>query len=385
MLPSNIATESRGATHNMVMSPHGPMRDVLTHAETLASKSCSVLIHGETGTGKDLIARVIHAGRGPFVVIDCTHFNPQLAESQLFGHTRGAYTGADSECPGLIDAADGGCAFFDEIGELPLELQPKLLRLLQDKTYRRVGSTRNLRSEFRVVAATNRNLKVEVAARRFRQDLYYRLNVAKIRIPALRERKEDIPLLATYFSSRAGIRLNEEILQRLIRHDWPGNVRELENSVYRIAARSTGETLDLPSTLFTSSVRVQPNAVDSPLASSRNMNGSHRQSVRICSEAADAETRLPCADNIAVADGQPEEWHQIPLTSLENLERLAILRTLRETHGDRSRAASILGIGRATLYRKLQRFEQHPQFCTSKPRVVETAAERVLATPSLDD
>jgi len=377
MAQSHSAAGILGAAPDMVMSPNGPMRDVLTRAETLADKNCSVLIHGETGTGKDLLARVIHARRGPFVIIDCTHLNAQLAESELFGHARGAYTGADSERPGLIDGADGGCAFFDEIGELPLELQPKLLRLLQDKSYRRVGSTHSLRSEFRVIAATNRDLKVEVASRRFREDLYYRLNVAKIRIPPLRDRKDDIPFLARYFSSRAGIRLTEEVLERLVRHDWPGNVRELENSVYRIAARSTGESLDLPSTLFTSSLRVQPNAVDSAINSSRNMNGPHNDSVRTCAEAAVAETRIPRRDKTTVADGQQEHWDQIPLTSLENLERLAILRTLRETHGDRSRAASILGIGRATLYRKLQRFEQDLQFRIAKANVGEAAAEKV--------
>jgi DNA-binding NtrC family response regulator len=380
MVQSNSATDILGATYNMVMSPNGPMREILIRAEALASKNCSVLIHGETGTGKDLLARVIHGGRGQFVVIDCTHLNPQLAESELFGHARGAYTGADSERSGLIDAADGGCAFFDEIGELPLELQPKLLRLLQDKTYRRVGSTRNLRSEFRVIAATNRDLKLEVANRRFREDLYYRLNVAKIRIPPLRERKDDIPFLASYFSARAGIRLTEEILKLLIKHDWPGNVRELENCVYRIAARSTGERIDLPSTLFSSSVRVQPSAVDTGIILSRNVNGLHYQSVVTSYEPVAAETRPPRRDKTAVANGPEEQWPQIPLTSLENLERLAILRTLSETRGDRSRAASILGIGRATLYRKLQALEKHLQFRNVKDDLGEPAAEKAAKT-----
>jgi DNA-binding NtrC family response regulator len=344
------------------MSPDGPMRSVLTQAEKMSCQNWPVLIHGETGTGKDLLARLIHAGKGPFVVIDCTHLNPQLAESELFGHTRGAYTGADAERPGLIDAADGGCAFFDEIGELSLESQSKLLRLIQEKTYRRVGSVRQLRSDFRIVAATNRDLKVEVAANRFRQDLYYRLNVAKIRIPPLRERKQDIPLLASYFSSRVGIRLSEDILQVFINHDWPGNVRELENCIYRIAARSTGEKVNLPTTLNSDSFRVQPSALRGPNLSGRYSNLRRPNAVGPSATREGAERPEPDVQGFASAGDVQLDWRRLPLTSLENLERLALLRALHETRGDRTRAALILGIGRATLYRKLQDLERHASF-----------------------
>jgi DNA-binding NtrC family response regulator len=332
------------------------MAHILVEAQQLAFQNCPVLIHGETGTGKELMARVIHGGRGPFVVIDCTHLTSQLAESELFGCVRGAYTSADSERSGLIEAANGGTAFFDEIGELPLDVQAKLLRLLQQKTFRRVGSSYEQRSEFRIIAATHRDLKRDSQAGHFRQDLYYRLNVAKIKIPALRERKEDIPLLVQHFLQPTGLEASPEIIKSFLRYHWPGNVRELENCLRRMVAKSYGSQLSpshLPATVCADTVEQTPQLLrmasalrgtDSEFPDSLQVTGSGEQ---------------PAVDSVS-ATSQP--LPEVPLLSLQKLEFLAILRALREADGDRTRAAALLEIGRTTLYRKLQEMEKHPQF-----------------------
>jgi len=317
------------------------MMSVVAEARRLASQDCPVLIHGETGTGKELIARLVHGERGPFVVIDCTHLSPQLAESELFGHARGAYTGADAERSGLIEAAHGGTAFFDEVGELSLEVQAKLLRLLQQKTYRRLGSSHEQRSEFRIIAATNRDLKRESQAGRFRQDLYYRLNVAKIRIPALRERKEDIPFLVRHFLQSTGLEAAPEVIEIFLRYHWPGNVRELENCIRRMVVHSQGNWLSpshVPPTVCADAVQLVPQLI--------------RMTAAIKSTDREAPADIPQQD----AELQPLPL--VPLIPLHKLESLAILRALRETSGDRSRAAALLGIGRTTLYRKMQEMEK---------------------------
>ncbi len=312
------------------------MAELIAQVQRLALQDCPVLIQGETGTGKELVARLVHAGRGPFVVVDCTHLSPQLAESELFGHARGAFTSADSGRQGLIDAANGGVAFFDEIGELALEVQAKLLRLLQQKTYRRVGSACELHSSFRIIAATNRDLKAEVKAGRFRQDLYYRLNVAKLRIPSLRDRKEDIPPLVRHFLKGSGFEIPGDVLAYFLSYDWPGNVRELENCIQRILSRSREGIVhrsDLPST--------------------------------ICPQLDQAQLlRLNMALRPASGVGAPAwpasaPWEQVPLLPMQELERLAIMRALHETGGDRQRAAQLLQIGRTTLYRRLQEIEDN--------------------------
>jgi DNA-binding NtrC family response regulator len=215
------------------------MRELFARIVRVAATETTVLVTGETGTGKELVAEAVHdlsprAGK-PFVVLDCGAIPLNLVESELFGHERGAFTGAATAYAGAFERAHGGTIFLDEIGELPLDLQPKLLRVLERREVRRVGGSKMVATDIRVVAATNRDLAVEVNRGRFREDLYYRLAVAHLRVPALRERKEDIPLLVEHFAAALAAKrgVSAEALELMARHDWPGNVRELRNVVER--------------------------------------------------------------------------------------------------------------------------------------------------------
>jgi formate hydrogenlyase transcriptional activator len=234
-----------------------PFQQVLNLVRMVANSDSVTLIQGETGTGKDVIARAIHdqssRRQGPFVALNCAAIPGPLLESELFGHERGAFTGACAQTKGRFQLADSGTLFLDEIGDLPLELQPKLLRALQEQEFERLGSGRTIRVNVRVVAATNQNLAQLVAAKQFRTDLYYRLNVILICLPPLRERAEDIPLLVEYFVRKYSVRLNkpidvipEEVMQALKTHDWPGNIRELQNFIERALVFSAESVLRLP-------------------------------------------------------------------------------------------------------------------------------------------
>ncbi len=282
-----------------------------------------VLILGETGTGKEVVARAIHnfEGRGQFVVVDCSSLVGPLMESELFGYAKGAFTGAHTQKLGLLDAANGGTAFFDEIGELPLDLQMKLLRVLQEKEYRAVGGLTQRSSNFRVIAATNRDLAVEVEAKRFRQDLFYRLNVMRVRLAPLRERQEDIPLLVEHFLGRHGNnhRMTDETMHSLMEYEWPGNIRELEHTIQRMVAMNTGPWLsrgDLPTTVINKKLEA----------------------------------------NQSAGIGNVDRAEARGIEPLADVERRAILAALDYTKGDRTLAATMLGIGRTTLYRKLKEY-----------------------------
>ncbi len=286
-----------------------------------------VLLLGETGTGKEVVARAIHAasGAGAFVPIDCSTVGT-LLETELFGHTRGAFTGAVANKRGLLETADGGTAFLDEVAELPLELQSKLLRVLQEKEVRPLGALAPRRANFRVIAATNRELSAEIERGAFRRDLYYRLNVVKLRLPPLRQRKQDIPELARRFIEAHGraITLSRSLLDAMCAYDWPGNVRELENCIRRMCALNSGPVLDVPDL---------PSALMGWMAASQPPPG----------------PPAPAAPPPA----PPRAARVIPL---EQMERQAIVGALEFTRGDRARAAQLLGIGRTTLYRKLKRY-----------------------------
>jgi len=300
------------------------MRHVHQLAQRMGKSRYPVLILGETGTGKEVAARAIHnlEARGKFVVVDCSSLVGPLMESEIFGYAKGAFTGAHVHKLGLLDEAHGGTAFFDEIGELPLELQVKLLRVLQEKEYRPVGGLAPRASNFRVIAATNRDLRTEVAEKRFREDLYYRLNVMKLRLPSLRERKEDIPVLLSHFlqSYGNGHRVPDEVMDLLCEYEWPGNVRELEHAVKSMVAMNSGPWLsaaDLPSMVL-------------------NRNRERSAS--------------PAPSSFNAIDGDAE------ILPLAEVEKRAIVGALERTKGDRTLTALALGIGRTTLYRKLKEY-----------------------------
>jgi DNA-binding NtrC family response regulator len=316
------------------------LRQVLRLAGKLGRGHWPVLLLGETGTGKELVARTIHRSGpgGPFVTIDCSSLVGPLMESELFGYVKGAFTGAVGNKIGLIEQANGGTAFFDEIGEIPLDLQSKLLRVLQEKEFRAVGSLQVRKSSFRIIAATNRDLASEVERGTFRRDLYYRLNVVTLRLAALRERKEDLPTLLSHFLDLYGNghTLSGELLELMLSYDWPGNVRELENCVQAMVAINSGPVLhvaDAPSSLR-------------QFADSRRHTG-----------ATMAAAVGPGFSAIPGLGGQsPESTFVTPVLPLVEMEKRAIIQALQYTKGDRVTAAHLLGIGRTTLYRKLKEY-----------------------------
>jgi DNA-binding NtrC family response regulator len=247
------------ATHNFdeIVGTSAALGAVLKQVEVVAPTESTVLILGETGTGKELIARAIHTAssrsRRPFVKLNCAAIPTGLIESELFGHEKGAFTGAIAQRIGRFELADGGTIFLDEVGEIPLELQTKLLRVLQEREFERLGSTRTLRTDARLIAATNRDLRQMVEQQKFREDLFYRLNVFPIYVPALRERSEDIPLLVNHFVKRFARRMNRtietipaETTAALTRYPWPGNIRELQNLIERAVILSRGPVLQIP-------------------------------------------------------------------------------------------------------------------------------------------
>jgi len=303
------------------------IRKLLLDIGRVAPARTSVLIVGESGTGKELVARALHRasprGKGPLVSINCAAFAENLLESELFGHERGAFTGATERKRGLLEVADGGTLFLDEIGEFPLTLQPKLLRVLQERRFRRVGGTAEIESDVRVVAATHRDLAAMLTSGTFREDLYYRLNVVTLHVPPLRERPEDVPLLALHFLRRFGreldrlvVSLHAEALKILQGYAWPGNVRELQNVIERGVLFCAGDTLriaDLPEPL--------------------------RQSA--------GETTAP-AVSLELDRPLPE--------LLDAIEEELIRRALVKTRGVQAQAAELLGISRSNLQYKLKKF-----------------------------
>jgi DNA-binding NtrC family response regulator len=311
--------------------------------QKLSEGRTPVLIQGESGTGKEVMARELYetAPRGHFVPIDCGSLVGPLMESELFGHTRGAFTGAGEAKRGLLDLANGGTAFFDEIGDLALDLQVKLLRVLQEHEFRPVGSLQRVQVDLRVVAATHRDLQREVAAGRFREDLFHRLNVVRLTLPPLRERKEDIPLIVERFLAATGSRftVSSEAMEAMMAYDWPGNIRELKNCIERMMAFSSESLLryeELPTNVINGAgVADYSNAP--PMAMAAGASGGSR-SVPIA---------LQRISGFAGSDS---------IRPLYEVERQAIEQALKYTKGDRTTAAQLLGIGRTTLYRKLKEY-----------------------------
>ncbi|WP_374989785.1 sigma-54-dependent transcriptional regulator [Humidesulfovibrio sp.] len=299
-----------------------PMRQLLDMLSTIAPSEATVLITGESGTGKELIAKAIHANssrrNGPYVAVNCAALTETLLESELFGHEKGAFTGAERRRDGRFQMADKGTIFLDEIGEISMTMQVKLLRAIQEREVQRVGGDHAIKVDVRILAATNRDLMHEVELGRFRQDLYYRLNVVTLSLPPLRDRVEDIPLLATHFlkkfASKNGKQVKgftPEAMDRLLKYPWPGNVRELENGVERAVVLLAGEYIreqDLPSAIALSGAGASPAGVN------------------------------------------------IQDMTLDEIERVAILDALEGAGGNKSETARKLGITRKTLHAKLQRY-----------------------------
>jgi transcriptional regulator with PAS, ATPase and Fis domain len=304
---------------------------VVERARRAAEHGEPVLVTGETGTGKELIAKVVHNGQGPLVVIDCTHLTEELATRELYGNERGAYTGADKKRPGAFHVANGGVVFFDEIGELPLPIQAKLLRVIQEKSFTPLGSTQACRTNFRVIAATNRDLKAEVAQKRFREDLFYRLSVLKIHIPPLRERPEDLRLLITHFAHKHHLHLKSEAVDVLMRYGWPGNVRQLENTIRGIAIEKKNQIADVP---------------DLPLT------------VTSCSPLEGSATLS------RQAFASEEDWNDESPRTISEVERIAIINSLIANGGRRNKVAAELSLSRATLYRRLDEMRKDSRFCS---------------------
>jgi formate hydrogenlyase transcriptional activator len=266
------------------------LRRVLKEVETVAPTDSTVLIYGETGTGKELIARALHnlsaRKSNAFVKLNCAAIPTGLLESELFGHEKGAFTGAITQRIGRFELADRGTVFLDEIGDVPLELQPKLLRVLQEREFERLGSPRTLHTDARLIAATNRDLAGMISEQKFRSDLYYRLNVFPIRVPALRERPEDIPLLVRHFVqqfSRRGRKqidtIPSEVMSALVRYRWPGNIRELQNVIERAVILTTGSRLQVPVEDFDHGVSVPESAPESGKSMRTVLEGAERQQI----------------------------------------------------------------------------------------------------------
>jgi transcriptional regulator with GAF, ATPase, and Fis domain len=267
----------RNASEREMIGESAKFRTVLEQVELVAPVDCAVLIEGETGTGKELIARAIHdqsrRSSGPFVTLNCAAVPAGLLESELFGHERGAFTGAIAQTKGRLQLAHKGTLFLDEIGDLPAELQPKLLRALQEQEFERLGSSQTIRVDVRVVAATNQNLAQMVNERRFRADLYYRLNVFPIMLPPLRDRVEDIPILVRHFVREFAERMNkmidgvpDHVMEALCLHDWPGNIRELQNFIERAVVMTEGQMLCPPFSELTCMASTRSNDLGRTLA-----------------------------------------------------------------------------------------------------------------------
>ncbi len=292
---------------------------------------------GESGTGKELVARAIHfrgaMAQTPFVAVDCGSLVPTLMESELFGYEKGAFTGAMKSKAGLFQAANGGTIFLDEIGELPLEMQAKLLRVLQEREVRPVGSNESRSVDVRVIAATNRDLETAYREGTFRKDLYFRLNVVTVHLPALRERRSDVPVLVHHFLNRyapgTNLHVTPAAMKSLLQYEWPGNVRELENCIARAVTLGDRQVIDVS---------------DLPPAIRAEGGGS-------------TQTSFPDGSSLST-------------TALAEMERMTILKVFEQANGDKALAGRMLGISRATLYRKLKRYNISVRSSAENPQTV---------------
>ena len=329
-----IARATTQAFHGIV-GTSAEMRKLSGLLDRIKGSGATILISGENGTGKELVAKAVHRmskrADKRFVATNCSAFNDNLLESELFGHRRGSFTGAVSDKPGLFEVADGGTFFLDEVGDMSPALQVKLLRVLQEGVFMPVGATEPRKVDVRIIAATNRDLGGMVKSGAFREDLYYRLHVVAVRVPPLRERRDDIPLLCEHFMAKLSERdgtskvLSQRALDRLMTHEWPGNVRELENEIERLWVLSGHESL-----------------IDEEHLTPVIRNGGRRVPVAAAGGSAAAQSPVPNST-------LPE--------AVEDLERRMIIEGLRRAKGNKTRAAEELGISRRNLIRKVQGYD----------------------------
>ncbi|MBS1958271.1 MAG: sigma-54-dependent Fis family transcriptional regulator [Bdellovibrionales bacterium] len=356
--------DSFGSSSNSVIIRSASMRQVVDLAKRVSRSNSTVLITGESGTGKEVIAKIIHDSSSradkPFIAINCSAIPETLLETELFGHVKGSFTGADGNKVGLFEEANGGTIFLDEIGELSQPLQAKLLRVLQEKKIRRVGDNEHRDIDVRILAATHKNLVEEVKAKRFRDDLYFRLNVIPIKIPALRDRREDIIPLAMHFLKRFREKTNssargfsKEALGFLLKNDWSGNVRELENSVERALVLCEGDLIDVRH--FLNPENEIQKSIGGDILTDENIESLiEQQSQELAPpamQAGDMKTSNASASPLQSASSSlvaPGEW-----ITLEDLEMRYIKMVLKEVDGVKEKAAKILDVDRKTLYRKL--------------------------------
>jgi len=319
-----LRQEQMKKTTSMLIGKSASIQKIQQQIQKIAPTDTTVLITGESGTGKDLIARAIHQSsfrsNKPFIKVDCSALNENLLESELFGHERGAFTGAHQRKQGRFELADGGTIFLDEIGEISSNVQIKLLRILQDRSFERVGGTKTHSVNVRIISATNQNLAQMIKDKKFREDLYYRLNIVPIELPPLRERKEDIPDLVEFFlekirnKTKRNIQMDTEVIELFQNYAWPGNIRELHNMVERIAVLAPFETIekkDLPTEM--------------------------------------TQTEITPFD-------EDEKSSKLLTDALEDLEKKLILQALNECHGVKAQAAQKLGIKSSALYYKLEKY-----------------------------
>jgi transcriptional regulator with GAF, ATPase, and Fis domain len=335
--------DSETAVHGIIGSSTR-IQEVLRIISRLKDTRTPVLVFGESGTGKELVARAMHFrgafGSRPFVAVDCGSLVPTLIESELFGYEKGAFTGALRSKQGLFQAADGGTIFLDEVGELPLELQAKLLRVLQEKEVRPVGSNHRVKVDVRVIAATNRDLEAAYKNGTFRKDLYFRLNVVTLDVPSLRERRSDIPMLVNWFLERyapgSELHVTNAAMKALMQYEWPGNVRELENCVERAVALGNGQLIDLGDL---------PPSIAADSAAQAELVALPAEQAVLLDSGLDVDSPAPASARMPS-----------PTTDLEDIERATIQRVFEQVKGDKALAGRMLGISRATLYRKLKRY-----------------------------
>lgn len=334
------------------------MQKVYKLVGQVAPAEATVLITGESGTGKELVARAIYSNsrraEKTFIAINCAAIPENLLESELFGHEKGSFTGAVSQRIGKFEQCDGGTLFLDEIGEMPMPIQSKLLRVLQESEFTRVGGNETLRTDIRIIAATNRDLSKAVENKEFREDLYYRLNVVTIPLPPLRERSEDLPSLVSYFinkwrsrSAKGASKIADEVLDILKEYRWPGNVRELENCIQRAMVFATGDTI-LPHDLPFEISSKKPSPLEAPLKAQPSFPSAERAPTG-------SVENLDQAFAVLFAKAKADEHFRL----LPAAERELIVRAMELESGNQVRAAKLLGITRATLRKRIEKFDIH--------------------------